>query len=114
MICPYISFPINDKASVCTILRVRLVRSVFIYIRRISQINLLIFVPFFKHSCSSLKMQPFNRISASSTPPLSTPVKNLVYDNAAVGHQLGVDRNDMLAPGIKKKVFFFFLELLFD
>jgi hypothetical protein len=54
-------------------------------------------------------MQPFSRVSTSSTPPLSTPVNNLIYDNAAVGHQLGVDRNDMLAPGKekKKKKFFF-------
>lgn len=40
------------------------------------------------------------------TPPLSTPVNshgNLIYDNAAVGHQLGVDRNDMLAPGKNKR-----------
>lgn len=30
----------------------------------------------------------------------SVPSKgSLVYDNAAVGHQLGVDRNDMLVPG---------------
>ena len=44
-------------------------------------------------------MHPISRVS---TPPLSTPVRtndSLVYDNAAVGHQLGVDRNDMLAPG---------------
>lgn len=44
-------------------------------------------------------MHPNSRVS---TPPLSTPVRtndSLVYDNAAVGHQLGVDRNDMLAPG---------------
>ncbi|KAF1804265.1 asparaginase-domain-containing protein, partial [Mucor lusitanicus] len=40
-----------------------------------------------------------------STPPLSTPVRtndSLVYDNAAVGHQLGVDRNDMLAPAVSR------------
>jgi hypothetical protein len=27
----------------------------------------------------------------------------MIYDNAAVGHQLGVDRNDMLAPGKVRK-----------
>jgi lysophospholipase len=54
-------------------------------------------------------MPPSSR--ASGTPPLSTPVNNLIYDNAAVGHQLGVDRNDMLAPGKEKKRFFFCLVL---
>ncbi|KAK4520070.1 uncharacterized protein ATC70_008199 [Mucor velutinosus] len=47
-------------------------------------------------------MHPVNRVS---TPPLSTPVRtndSLVYDNAAVGHQLGVDRNDMLAPAVSR------------
>lgn len=36
---------------------------------------------------------------------LSTPVNNdvHVFENAAVGHQLGVDRNDMVAPGKLKK-----------
>ncbi|GAN10274.1 60 kDa lysophospholipase-like isoform X2 [Mucor ambiguus] len=46
-----------------------------------------------------------NPISRVSTPPLSTPVRtndSLVYDNAAVGHQLGVDRNDMLAPAVSR------------
>ncbi|CAO3614776.1 unnamed protein product [Mucor fragilis] len=47
-------------------------------------------------------MHPISRVS---TPPLSTPVRtndSLVYDNAAVGHQLGVDRNDMLAPAVSR------------
>lgn len=34
----------------------------------------------------------------------SSRVSSLIYENAAVGHQLGVDRNDMLAPGnVKQK-----------
>jgi hypothetical protein len=38
--------------------------------------------------------------SGRSTPPLSKPVlNNMIFDNAAVGHQLAADRNDMLAPG---------------
>ncbi|KAI8080810.1 asparaginase-domain-containing protein [Gilbertella persicaria] len=42
--------------------------------------------------------------TGTTPPPLSTPVRsdNVVYDNAAVGHQLGVDRNDMLAPDISR------------
>ncbi|KAI8647158.1 asparaginase-domain-containing protein [Parasitella parasitica] len=47
-------------------------------------------------------MHPISRVS---TPPLSTPVRtndSLIYDNAAVGHQLGVDRNDMLAPAVSR------------
>jgi hypothetical protein len=36
------------------------------------------------------------------TPSLSAFAKagdNVIFENAAVGHQLGVDRNDMVAPG---------------
>ncbi|CAO3657569.1 unnamed protein product [Mucor hiemalis] len=46
-------------------------------------------------------MQP----KRNGTPPLSTPVNrhgSLIYDNAAVGHQLGVDCNDMLAPDVSR------------
>ena len=46
--------------------------------------------------------------------PKPTRGDNVIYENAAVGAQLGVDRNDMLAPGKseqsierEKKKFFF-------
>lgn len=33
----------------------------------------------------------------NTAPPKSQ--NHLIYDNAAVGHQLAMDRNDMLVPG---------------
>lgn len=36
-------------------------------------------------------------IPRNTTPPKSR--NHLIYDNAAVGHQLAMERNDMLVPG---------------
>lgn len=48
-------------------------------------------------------------IPRNTTPPKT--LDQLIYDNAAVGHQLAMERNDMLVPG-KVFSFFFFLLLL--
>lgn len=49
------------------------------------------------------------------TPPLSVFAKagdNVVFENAAVGHQLGVDRNDMVAPGKTSDLTYLFFYLI--
>jgi hypothetical protein len=48
-------------------------------------------------------------MSPLNTPPLSIPIRtgdDFIFENPAVSHQLGVDRNDMVAPG-KNHIFLY-------
>ncbi|KAI8990970.1 asparaginase-domain-containing protein [Mycotypha africana] len=46
--------------------------------------------------------QNSHAITPSNSSPLKSDVDKHIYENAAVGHQLGVDRHDMLAPDISR------------